>query len=138
MFFTEIAGRGLSIYVKGKNVAAVPSNTAGYLAISPTPVIPTSGQGDPSLFPRGTWADQNGVSYLRGYALNAASNQADASNGCSAINVTNHGSPYSFHSGGVNALRCDGSVFFMRDSIQTSVLIAFITRAGGEVFTLDN
>ncbi|HEY2787243.1 MAG TPA: DUF1559 domain-containing protein [Fimbriiglobus sp.] len=138
MFFTEIAGRGLSIYVKGRGIAPVPSSAAQYLAINPTPVIPLSGQGDASLFARGTWADQNGVSYLRGYALNAAGNQADAANGCSAINVANHGSPYSFHSGGVNTLRCDGSVFFMRDSIQTNVLVAFITRAGGEVFNMDN
>jgi prepilin-type N-terminal cleavage/methylation domain-containing protein/prepilin-type processing-associated H-X9-DG protein len=138
MFFTEIAGRGLTIYVKGKAVAAVPSTTAAYAAINPLPVIPTSGVGDPSLFPRGTWADQNGVSYLRAYALNAAGNQADAANGCSAINVANHASPYSFHSGGVNTLRCDGSVFFMRDSTSTPVLIAFITRSGGEVFTMDN
>jgi prepilin-type N-terminal cleavage/methylation domain-containing protein/prepilin-type processing-associated H-X9-DG protein len=137
LFFTEIAGRGLNIYIKGRSIAPVPSSTAAYGAISPLPITPPSGAGDPALFPRGTWADQNGVSYLRGYNLNAAGNSADANSGCQAINVANHGSPYSFHSGGVNTLRCDGSVFFMKDSTPTLILIAFITKSGGEVFTME-
>jgi len=49
------------------------------------------------------------------------------------VNVTNHTSLYSFHSGGVNTLMCDGSVHFMLDNVSPSVLIAYITRAGGEV-----
>jgi len=141
LFFTEIAGRGLSIYVKGRSVGSVPSNSAQYTAMNPVPLVPVGGlnsAGDASQFSRGTWADQNGVSWARGYAINSAGNQADATAGCTMVNAINHTSPYSFHSGGVNTLRCDGSVFFMRDSVPGSVLIAFITRSGGEVFTMDN
>ena len=40
---------------------------------------------------------------------------------------------YAFHTGGANTLRCDGSVMFMSESMSAPVLIAFITRNGGEV-----
>jgi prepilin-type processing-associated H-X9-DG protein len=39
----------------------------------------------------------------------------------------------SYHSGGVNVCRADGSVAFVRDSISLNVWRAFGTRAGGEV-----
>ena len=135
LFFTEIAGRGLNLYIRGKNIAAAPNSTAAYLAISPTPATPLNGAGDASQWLRGTWADQNGISYMRGYAINAAGNQIDADSGCQVINVANHAAPYAFHSGGANMLRCDGSVAFVRDSMTGPVLIAMVTRAGGEVFS---
>jgi prepilin-type N-terminal cleavage/methylation domain-containing protein/prepilin-type processing-associated H-X9-DG protein len=136
LFFTEIAARGLAIYIKGKSIASIPSSLAGIPM--PAPITPINGQGDISQYVRGAWADQNGMSYLRGYAVNAAGTQVDATQGCGLINVTNHMAPYSFHSGGVNTLRCDGSVFFMRQSVAPAFLIAFITRNGGEVLTDNN
>jgi len=42
----------------------------------------------------------------------------------------------SYHTGGVNVVRADGSVTFIRDTINPTVWRAFGTRAGGEV--LDN
>jgi prepilin-type processing-associated H-X9-DG protein len=39
----------------------------------------------------------------------------------------------SFHAGGVNLLLCDGSVRFVRESIQLGTWRAFATRDGGEV-----
>jgi prepilin-type processing-associated H-X9-DG protein len=140
LFFTEIAGRGLAIYMKGRNLGS-PTSTAAYLAISPIPMMPistsSSNSGDASQFARGAWADQNGATWLRGYQLNATNNQANSAAGCSIINVTNHAAPYSFHSGGVNTLRCDGSVFFLRESVAGPVVIAFVTRAGGETLNID-
>ena len=82
---------------------------------------------------RGAWADQNGTARLAAYNVISNGSQVDPSNGCGMINVTNHAAPYSFHSGGVNALRCDGSVQFARDGMDPRTLIAFITRNGGEV-----
>jgi prepilin-type N-terminal cleavage/methylation domain-containing protein/prepilin-type processing-associated H-X9-DG protein len=138
LFFTEIAGRGLAIYIKGRSVAAIPSSSAAFLALNPIPIQPYTGsQADPSQYARGTWADQNGTTFLRGYSLNAAGNVVNPTAGCSFVNVTNHAAPFSFHSGGVNTLRCDGSVYFMRDSVSSAYLIAFITRNGGEVL-VDN
>lgn len=134
LFYTEIAGRGVSMYVRGRSVGAAPSSAAQYAAVNPTPVLPASGAGDPSQFVRGTWADQNGVSYLRGYAIVSPA-QVNADQGCQVVNVTNHAAPYSMHSGGANMLRCDGSVSFLRESTTGNIVIALVTRAGGEVFT---
>jgi prepilin-type N-terminal cleavage/methylation domain-containing protein/prepilin-type processing-associated H-X9-DG protein len=129
--FTEISGRGLAAYMTGKLLLPIPSSAAGFAA---PPLNPsgTSGIGDLTQYVRGTWADQNGVTYLRGYAVNAAGTVADPTAGCGVVNVTNHAAPYSFHPGGVNTLRCDGSVTFLRDGVSGPVLIALITRAGGE------
>jgi prepilin-type processing-associated H-X9-DG protein len=44
-----------------------------------------------------------------------------------------HAAARSYHTGGVNIVRCDGSVTFVRDSISPSAWYAFGTRAGGEV-----
>jgi prepilin-type processing-associated H-X9-DG protein len=138
LFFTEIAGRGLAIYIKGRSVAPMPSTAAGFTAINPVPMQPFSGsQADISQYARGSWNDQNGVTFLRGYSVSAAGNVVNPTAGCSLVNVTNHAAPFSFHSGGVNTLRCDGSVYFMRDSVSSAYLIAFITRNGGEVL-VDN
>jgi len=39
--------------------------------------------------------------------------------------------------GSVNVVRCDGSVSFMRQNVSPQILIAFITRAGGEALSPD-
>jgi hypothetical protein len=52
--------------------------------------------------------------------------------GCSAINVYNEDNPYSFHTGGVQMVRGDGSVTLLSDAVSVQVLIALITRNGGE------
>jgi prepilin-type processing-associated H-X9-DG protein len=132
LMFTEISGRGLAVYVRGKSIAAITSSVP-----NPLPINPSSGQGDVSQYVRGAWADQNGVSYLRGYVVNAAGTLVDPTSGCGLINVTNHVAPYSFHTGGVNCVRCDGSVTFVRESISPAALFALITRDGGEVMSSD-
>jgi prepilin-type processing-associated H-X9-DG protein len=57
--------------------------------------------------------------------------------GCGVINVTNYESLYSFHTGGVNVLRGDGSVAFLRDSTSPTVLGLLIIRDDGVAFQLD-
>lgn len=46
--------------------------------------------------------------------------------------------PYSFHSGGINALWGDGSVRFVRQGVSAQVFAAAVTRAYGEIYTIDN
>jgi prepilin-type N-terminal cleavage/methylation domain-containing protein/prepilin-type processing-associated H-X9-DG protein len=130
LLMTEIAGRGLTIYIRGRAVAPVGSTPP-----NPPPMNPILAL---DQYARGAWADQNGTPRLSGYTVISNGSQVDPSNGCAMINVTNHSAPYSFHSGGVNALRADGSVAFLREAISPPALIAFITRSGGEVATIDN
>jgi prepilin-type N-terminal cleavage/methylation domain-containing protein/prepilin-type processing-associated H-X9-DG protein len=130
LLMTEIAGRGLAVYIKGSQIAPI-----GSTVLSPLP-IPSLSASNNSPYVRGAWADQNGTGLLIGYKVINGGTQLDLT-GCDMVNVTNHDSPYSFHSGGVNVLRCDGSVSFLRDSVSPQVLIAFVTRAGGEALTID-
>jgi prepilin-type processing-associated H-X9-DG protein len=44
---------------------------------------------------------------------------------------------YSFHPGSVHVSLADGSVQFLRDTIETKILFALITRNGGEVLDAD-
>jgi prepilin-type processing-associated H-X9-DG protein len=47
-----------------------------------------------------------------------------------------HVAARSYHTGGVNVLRCDGSVSFISDGISPETWRAFGTRAGGEPLTI--
>jgi len=49
------------------------------------------------------------------------------------INCTNDSEIYSFHPGGANAAFCDGSVRFLSQTIEHTVLTSLVTRAGNEV-----
>jgi prepilin-type processing-associated H-X9-DG protein len=44
----------------------------------------------------------------------------------------------SYHANGANVLLADGSVRFLKDSVNLRVLRALITRAGGEVVSGDS
>ena len=81
------------------------------------------------------WADPNAAIFVHGYDSTGTVQDG----GCNAININNYSTDtpgrqfYSFHTGGVNALRCDGSVTFMSQSINTATLAAVISKSGGEV-----
>ena len=87
------------------------------------------------------WADVNSNPRggLRGYNSSLATlpSAAPPANGCDAINTYNVDSLYSFHSGGVNFLRGDGSVGFLRSSVAPGVLGVMVLRDDGTVFTED-
>jgi prepilin-type processing-associated H-X9-DG protein/prepilin-type N-terminal cleavage/methylation domain-containing protein len=55
-----------------------------------------------------------------------------------AINCTNQREVYSFHPGGANVLMVDGSVRFLKASIDIRVFTSLVTRAGGEVVSPDD
>jgi prepilin-type N-terminal cleavage/methylation domain-containing protein/prepilin-type processing-associated H-X9-DG protein len=77
------------------------------------------------------WSDYNNTIEVHGYSNDGHS----VDGGCCVINCNNKNQFYSFHTGGVNTLRADGSVQFINDSIAPGVLAALVTRAGGEVFS---
>ena len=54
-----------------------------------------------------------------------------------AVNCSNDDEIYSFHNGGANVVRCDGSVFYLNASINFEVVGALITRNAGEVIPGD-
>lgn len=99
--------------------------------VNRTPVSPNT-PGSPGWALNSAFFDYNTAVRVRAYQ------GPSVDVGCAGINVTNGGGAggyqmYSFHSGGVNVLRCDGSVSFMRDNINPAALGALVSRAGGEV-----
>lgn len=77
------------------------------------------------------YGDWNVARHIRG--LSGATVAAPEQAGCSTMNIVNQNNPYSFHTGGVQLVRGDGSVTFVADSISTPVFIGLVTRDGGEV-----
>jgi len=75
----------------------------------------------------GAWASRN-LLWGRG----ATENGTDFYGPC-AINCTNDREVYSFHTGGANAVFADGSVHFLKATIDIRVFAQLATRAGGEV-----
>jgi prepilin-type processing-associated H-X9-DG protein len=65
-----------------------------------------------------------------------ANGKADRPGPC-AVNCTNDQEMYSFHAGTVNILLADGSVRGLREGTELSVVMALVTRAGGEIVKLD-
>jgi prepilin-type N-terminal cleavage/methylation domain-containing protein/prepilin-type processing-associated H-X9-DG protein len=95
-----------------------------------TPVSP-NGPGQVGWTLNAAWADYNTAIRVHGFD-NTGTVQTG---GCCVINCNNVNEFYSFHNGGVNALRADGSARFMTDTIAPGVLAALVSRAGGEVFS---
>ena len=53
------------------------------------------------------------------------------------INTTSNNEIYAFHTGGANALFADGSVHFINQAVTAPLVIALVTRGGGEVVSGD-
>lgn len=81
-----------------------------------------------------TYADWNVARVARG--LSGANILSPNDPGCSFINVYNENNPYSFHSGGVQVLRGDGSVTFMSATLDGLSFVGVVTRSGGETVSL--
>jgi prepilin-type N-terminal cleavage/methylation domain-containing protein/prepilin-type processing-associated H-X9-DG protein len=78
------------------------------------------------------WADSEGPFSLDGASADGSSEGCGLA--CARpMNARNDNEPYSFHSGGLNALQADGSVRFLRDSLPLPVMASLCTMAGGEI-----
>jgi prepilin-type N-terminal cleavage/methylation domain-containing protein/prepilin-type processing-associated H-X9-DG protein len=96
-----------------------------------TPVNPST-PGTPGWSLNGGFFDYNTAIRVRGFA------GTSFDSGCNGVNATNGGGAggyqiYSFHSGGANTVRADGSVQFLRESVNPATLGALVSRNGGEV-----
>jgi prepilin-type processing-associated H-X9-DG protein len=88
----------------------------------------------PDLYsPGGPWASGPNRITLSGTNPDASPPRRDC-----AMNCTNDRQVYSFHPGGANFVFADGSVRFVKASINIRILAALITRAGGEVVSADD
>jgi prepilin-type processing-associated H-X9-DG protein len=75
------------------------------------------------------WADYNTKVRVHGYDFRGLVREG----GCCVMNCNNNDEIYSFHPGGSNVLRGDGSVVFLEETIAPGLLAALITKSGAEV-----
>ena len=80
----------------------------------------------------GAWADP--FSYAH---LNGATADGIRGRGTCLINCTTNNEIYSFHPGGANMLFADGSVHFFKETMDPRIVVAMISRAGGEIVSSD-
>jgi prepilin-type processing-associated H-X9-DG protein len=81
------------------------------------------------------WADSVGP-----YKLDGMDSNGDKCKNCAGnipFNVTNNGEAYSMHPGVMNCVYADGSTRTINDNVDLRAFAAAITRAGGEVQTID-
>jgi prepilin-type N-terminal cleavage/methylation domain-containing protein/prepilin-type processing-associated H-X9-DG protein len=76
------------------------------------------------------WADYNTAIYVHGFS----SDGLFPDGGCCVVNCSNWNQIYSFHDGGANTVRADGSVQFLIQATAPGVVAALVTRDGQEVF----
>jgi prepilin-type N-terminal cleavage/methylation domain-containing protein/prepilin-type processing-associated H-X9-DG protein len=95
--------------------------------------LPVDGSIEPVSSAGGAWGDMFVYSALAGGRCDDSGYRL----GPCMINYTSNNEIYSWHSGGANALFGDGSVRFLHDNAAASVVIALVTRAGGEVVNAD-
>jgi prepilin-type N-terminal cleavage/methylation domain-containing protein/prepilin-type processing-associated H-X9-DG protein len=102
-----------------------------------TPLVPTGlCAADPATVTSGTVYRYAGLEYSRSFAFTSFYSHTKGPNAatldCTDLN-SYHGAARSYHSGGVNACFCDGSVRFISNSIDLATWRAVGSRGGGEV-----
>jgi prepilin-type processing-associated H-X9-DG protein len=112
------------------------SNTGMVFESAGGPLVYTNGKvGTANTSNTQMWADHRNHNYLDGCdpATGNAVFSTPNTTRTKAVNCSNDGEIYAFHTGGANYMRADGSVSFMKDNITLGLLAAIITRSGGEV-----
>jgi prepilin-type N-terminal cleavage/methylation domain-containing protein/prepilin-type processing-associated H-X9-DG protein len=91
--------------------------------------LPVDGTIEPVTSGGGAWGDMFTYSALAG----ARCDDSGFRLGPCMINYTSNNEIYSWHTAGANALFGDGSVRFLKDTTAAPVIIALVTRAGGDI-----
>ncbi len=94
---------------------------------------PVDGVLNPTDYGGGAWADPYTYAHLCGSTADGIRCQG----GICMINCSSNNELYSFHPGGVNVLFTDGSVHFLKESMDPRIVVALVTRAGGEIVSSD-
>jgi len=83
------------------------------------------------------WSNfQNNIG-LSGASSSTGEFTTSATDGKCAVNCTNDSEIYSFHSGGANLVMMDGSVRFLKQTTDITIVAALLTKEGGEVIQPD-
>jgi prepilin-type N-terminal cleavage/methylation domain-containing protein/prepilin-type processing-associated H-X9-DG protein len=90
--------------------------------------LPVDGSIEPVSSGGGAWGDMFTYSALAGGRCDDSGFRL----GPCMINTTSNNEIYAWHTGGANALFGDGSVRFLKESTAATVVIALVTRSGGE------
>ncbi len=115
----EDAGRP-DRWIKGRKVGTYVAGTTS---------LPANGAG---------WGDYQSEYGLDGVTVNTAVTPPTASSpGPTVINGDNDNETYSFHTGGAMHVFADGSVRFIKETIQPGTYAALITAAGGSLTTYE-
>ena len=80
----------------------------------------------------GGWADHDNEYITHGYTADGASTPGSCHTNC-----TNNNEVYSFHSGGANHVFGDGSVKFIRSSMDIRQFVKLLTFAGDDIVAID-
>jgi prepilin-type processing-associated H-X9-DG protein len=81
----------------------------------------------------GAWASPGNTNNPRGYSWDGAGFPGPCPMNCSSLFAI-----YAFHPGGSNILLADGSVRFVKQTMDVNILYALITSRGGEILNLDD
>jgi prepilin-type processing-associated H-X9-DG protein len=82
----------------------------------------------------GAWADPFSYAHLAGSSPNGMRGVAW---GTCLVNCTTDNELYSFHPGGVNLLFADGSVHWIKETIDKKIIVYLICRADGSIISAD-
>ena len=88
---------------------------------------------NPTDYGCGAWADP----YSYAHRCGSTADGIRCQGGICMISCSSNNELYSFHPGGVNALFTDGSVHFLKESMDPRIVVSLITRAGGEIVSAD-
>ncbi|WP_020468893.1 DUF1559 domain-containing protein [Zavarzinella formosa] len=125
----ESVGGVVTVYTR--KITQIPDGTTNTMLVSESAGRPMIYQANkPSVASyqeKNAWASWNG-SYIRGFTFDGL-----LSPGPCPVNCSNDNAIYSFHIGGANVVFGDGSVRFLRQSLDVWVVYAMATREGGEL-----
>jgi prepilin-type N-terminal cleavage/methylation domain-containing protein/prepilin-type processing-associated H-X9-DG protein len=95
---------------------------------------PVDGVINPTQGGGGAWADPFSYAHLNGSSANGIRGMG----GTCVMNCTSNNEIFSFHPGGANLLFADGSVHFLKETINPFTMVALVTRAWGEITSSDS